>query len=255
MIIQALGLFALFLAAPARADVSDSGNLTIGGQGVIQGTMTVQGSGFSVGGTTFSVAGGSVTLGGRLNAAAAGIKWADGTVTTSSSSIGGSGGAWTIVESTYPISATSLTFSVTPGTKSVYAIEFKLTVEDAPGRLYLRCNSDSGSNYRWAASLLAGGVYWEGVGSTTNEIYITSGGGNPSIGENVSGRIDLFSYNNAEKKALVLYDVVFLRSDNWSGRYAGTGNYVGSSNLSTITIYASAGKFSGMATLLKLNLP
>lgn len=70
------------LALPANADIVDSGNLIIGGQGVIGGTMTVQGNAFSVGGSTFSVAGGSVTLGGRLNAAASGIKWADGTTTT-----------------------------------------------------------------------------------------------------------------------------------------------------------------------------
>lgn len=83
----ALGL----TAASVRADVSDSGNLIIGGNGVIQGTMTVQGSAFSVGGATFSVAGGSITLGGRLNAAAAGIKWADGTTSTTAASGGGGG--------------------------------------------------------------------------------------------------------------------------------------------------------------------
>lgn len=80
------------LASAAHADVSDSGNLSIGGQGVIAGTMTVQGNAFSVGGTTFSVAGGSITLGGRLNAAAAGIKWADGTISTTAASGGGAGG-------------------------------------------------------------------------------------------------------------------------------------------------------------------
>lgn len=102
MIIQALALMALSLAAPARADVSDSGNLTIGGQGIIQGTMTVQGAGFSVGGTTFSVAGGSVTLGGRLNAAAAGILWADNTTSTTASAGSSSGSAGGDLTGTYP---------------------------------------------------------------------------------------------------------------------------------------------------------
>lgn len=97
MAIRALVLMTFFLAAVhARADVSDSGNLTIGGTGVIQGTMTVQGSAFSVGGTTFSVAGGSITLGGRLNATAAGIKWADGSTSTTASS----GGGVSVVQST-----------------------------------------------------------------------------------------------------------------------------------------------------------
>lgn len=91
MIIAALILAFLVPAASARADLSDSGNLTIGGQTVIAGSMTVQGSAFSVGGGTFSVAGGSVTLGGRLNAGAAGIKWADGTTSTTASSGSGAG--------------------------------------------------------------------------------------------------------------------------------------------------------------------
>lgn len=78
---QSILLLTLFgIAHAAHADISDSGALTIGGQAVIQSTMTVQGSAFSVGGTTFSIAGGSVTLGGQLNVAAAGIKWADGTI-------------------------------------------------------------------------------------------------------------------------------------------------------------------------------
>lgn len=79
-------LLALGLTVPAQADVSDSGNLTIGGTGVIQGTMTVQGSAFSVGGATFTVAEGSVTLGGRLNVASTGIKWADGSTSTTAPS-------------------------------------------------------------------------------------------------------------------------------------------------------------------------
>lgn len=98
----------LGLAISARADVSDSGNLTIGGTGVIQGTMTVQGAAFSVGGTTFSVAGGNVTLGGRLNAAAAGIKWADGTTSTTASS--GGGGA--VAASTFTILSNETTEGV-----------------------------------------------------------------------------------------------------------------------------------------------
>ncbi len=110
MIIQALTLIALAVAAPARADVSDSGNLTIGGQGVIQGTMTVQGAGFSVGGTTFSVAGGSITLGGRLNAAAAGIKWADGTTSTTASA----GGSAAVSVSTRTVYLTSSGTYTTP---------------------------------------------------------------------------------------------------------------------------------------------
>ena len=61
-ILCAFWLLAAF-AVPARADIVDSGTLQIGGQGIIGGTMTVQGSAFSVGGTTFVVTGGSVSIG------------------------------------------------------------------------------------------------------------------------------------------------------------------------------------------------
>jgi hypothetical protein len=76
----------LALAPAARADISDSGN------GVIGGTVTVQGNAFSVGGSTFVVNSGSITLGGPLNAASVGIKWADGTISTTAT--GGAGGAY-----------------------------------------------------------------------------------------------------------------------------------------------------------------
>src|SRR3569832_2325574 len=65
-----LSMFVLGLAliSSARADVSDSGNLSIGGNGVIVGSMTVQGSGFSVGGSSFALAGGSATIAYQLQA-------------------------------------------------------------------------------------------------------------------------------------------------------------------------------------------
>lgn len=108
------------LALPARAAITDSGNLTIGGQGVISGTFTVQGSAFSVGATTFSVNGSSVgirtsvpaaaldvagsvqigsgtakstfTAAGMLKLNAAGIQWADGSTSTTAAVGGGGGG-------------------------------------------------------------------------------------------------------------------------------------------------------------------
>ena len=53
---------ALAFSPSARADVSDVGSLTIGGNGVIGGTMTVQGRAFSVGGSSFTIGGGSAAL-------------------------------------------------------------------------------------------------------------------------------------------------------------------------------------------------
>lgn len=65
------------ISSPAQADLIETGQMIVGG------TTTVHGSAFSVGGSTFVVAAGSVTFGGRINAAASGIKWADGTISTS----------------------------------------------------------------------------------------------------------------------------------------------------------------------------
>ena len=80
--IACLTALSLISTGLVHADISDNGNLTLSNQAVVQGTMTVQGSAFSVGGSTFSVAAGSVTLGGPLNAAPSGIKWADGSTST-----------------------------------------------------------------------------------------------------------------------------------------------------------------------------
>lgn len=84
-------LLTLGIGATAHADVSDSGNLTIGGQGIIQGTMTVQGAAFSVGGSSFAVSAGTVQVGGLLRVSSQGIQWNDGSVSTTS--VGGVGGA------------------------------------------------------------------------------------------------------------------------------------------------------------------
>jgi hypothetical protein len=72
-----IAILALVLApCPAHADISDSGNLVIGG------TATIQGSAFSVGATTFTVAAGTATIGGLLQLSAQGVKFADATVQT-----------------------------------------------------------------------------------------------------------------------------------------------------------------------------
>lgn len=147
-------------AASARADISDSGNLTIGGNGVIQGTMTVQGNSFSVGGVTFTVAGGSVTLGGRLNAAAAGIKWADGTTSTTASS----GTSSSVLASSFSFlpsySFTQTTFRVAAGTVT-------MTTGANPVLVCIGCSAGAypaASSY-CGISVLVDGGYVTGLGS------------------------------------------------------------------------------------------
>lgn len=136
-------LAALGAAVPARADISDSGALTIGGQGIIQGTMTVQGASFSIGGATFSVAGGSVTLGGRLNLAASGIKWADGTTSTTAASGGGSsqvllssvvyysGGYIDVSNTAYSVSYATVTLTADAGDYEILLYTYAINLSGA----------------------------------------------------------------------------------------------------------------------------
>lgn len=98
-------------AASARADVSDSGNLTIGGQAVIAGSMTVTGpiAGSSVTLSTTGTAAYALTtstgihvLNGRVKLESGSyIEWPDGTKSTTSAA--GSGGAGAAAASTFTI--------------------------------------------------------------------------------------------------------------------------------------------------------
>lgn len=98
--IWTLGLLAA-LALPARADIVDSGGLTIGGQGVIGGTFTVQGNDLGVAGSvsatsaTLSGSGAqiySLTTSSGIHVVAGILRWPDGTVSTSAHSGGGGSG-------------------------------------------------------------------------------------------------------------------------------------------------------------------
>lgn len=185
MIIQLLPMLMLILAPlSAYADVSDSGNLTIAGNGVIQGTMTVQGSAFSVGGATFSVASGSITLGGRLNASATGIKWADGTTSTTATGGGGNvvlnatqtftgantfgiaavastaatSGAlinsWQVVASTYPSGAANVHFQGLVASATYRVVYWHYF--DVAGALAFRINNDAtAGRHKWSQNISA----------------------------------------------------------------------------------------------------
>lgn len=130
-----LFLALLAVVSSARADVSDSGNLSIGGSGVISGTVTVQGGAFSVGGSSFAISGGSATVAYQIVASSisltgtgstsydltlssgmhfvgskTGITWADGSTSTTSSS---GSGIPLVLDSTYTYGIASNTQSQT----------------------------------------------------------------------------------------------------------------------------------------------
>lgn len=71
-----INLLLRLLAVVACADISDSGNLVIGG------TATIQGSAFSVGGSTLSISMGTVTAGGLIQLSSQGVKFGDATIQT-----------------------------------------------------------------------------------------------------------------------------------------------------------------------------
>lgn len=106
------------LTAVAHADISDSGNLSIGGQAVISGTMTVEGNAFSVGGSTFAVSGGTTQVGGLLKISSQGIQWSDGTVSTNgfaSNGFGSSSFTYTTISGSDIIYSNSPNFSTLSG--------------------------------------------------------------------------------------------------------------------------------------------
>lgn len=258
-----LALIALCLALPAHADVSDLGNLTIGGQGIIVGSMTVQGSAFSVGGATFSVAGGSITLGGRLNAAAAGIKWADGTTSTTASS--GSAG------STGGPASFSTTFTVTNSINNAwnvvsvssfsnvsqaffYGLESSVTYRGncdfykrTVGSLQVQFNDDTGSNYSDAGvdcNYSTGCAQNGGYAQTS--MNLTVGNNNPIDAFPIPVTFHRISTGLGKPKTVWMNAGTVFDDSGGRANYNGVYSfYSGSANLSSMRIFASAGTFDG----------
>jgi hypothetical protein len=192
----------LLLAGSAWADVSDSGNLTIGGQGVIQGTMTVQGNAFSVGGSTFAVLGGTVNVGGLLKVSAAGIQWDDGKVSTTTSSGGGGnmtasgannvtgsiamvvGSTFTATQST-SLSGTRIVAGQVPIFSGVWHTVASTNITTAVSSTTFQMNFSSASRYElyWSGSLNAASNYVRlrfgsgGVVDTANNYSFSTGAG------------------------------------------------------------------------------
>lgn len=274
-------------AASVRADVSDSGSLTIGGTGVIQGTMTVQGSAFSVGGATFTVAGGSVTLSGRLNVSAAGIKWADGTVSVSSAGGGGGNavltatqtwsgantfassvtigstaygvgldfskvlkGGWSIVASTAVNALTGTTGVTFTNWDSSYTcrMHWSMSQTSAAGVYKLQFD-DAGNNYYFADRFdtITAGTQIDG---STGGSYIGLSGVTPVgtlSGGSFGGYVEIVRSPNSNVSATV-YGQSFCANQtltNVAARWDIGGMYIGSTNITTVKFFTSAGAMTG----------
>lgn len=247
----------LGLAGAAQADVSDSGNLTIGGQGVIAGSMTVQGSAFSVGGTTFSVAGGSVTLGGILNVAAAGIKWADGTTSTTSAS--GAGGCSNLsaclTDSTSSVSGiSSYTFTLSPST----SVAYNLLLNVSPTGTYnlaIRFNGDSGANYIWSTEGLATNGAGDGSDYTAsnNTLCQLNRSGGLNADDQFNGNLTIRFSPRSMKKISITGTSFYFWGPNGRAETSYLGcQYTGSANVTSMTVFWTGGSLVGDLKLLKL---
>jgi hypothetical protein len=105
---QTLSLLLLTtLSLPAFADLADTGNLEIGGQGLIRGTFTIEGNAMSVGGSTLSVSGGQVLIGAGVQVSTLNTSAGQYSLETSSGIKMGNSGCLKFGDGTSQCSATS----------------------------------------------------------------------------------------------------------------------------------------------------
>lgn len=256
----------VFLAcSPAYADISDSGNLVIGG------TATIQGNSFSVGGSTLSVSQGTVTAGGLLQLSGSGIKFGDGTTQTTAASdsfgstvtIGPSiysttasyaavlRGGWSIVASTRLVNNTASVLFTSLNSSYTHRWTFNLRWGTG-GALQLRINNDSSSRYRWdEVNMGSDGTPADFSNNNTSLIALTAG---QTVGNGGPAGLILGTRGNFECSALPNG-----RSDvNCAGitSYANTtdtgfrkslwnGHKMPSTTWTSLLLFASAGNFTG----------
>ena len=253
-------LLALLLgcAGTAHADVSDSGNLSIGGQGVVAGTMTVQGNAFSVGGSTFSVLAGTVNTGGLLKVGAQGIQWNDGTVSTTSTS--GSGGCSNVssclVDSTFSVSGiSSYTFTLSASTAVVYNLLLNVS-PTATSNLAIRFNGDSSANYIWSTEGLATNGAGDGSDSTAsnNVLCQLNRSGGLNADDQYNGNLTIRFSPRSMKKVSLTGTSFYYWGPNGRAETSYLGcQYAGSSNVTSMTVFWTGGyNMVGDLKLLKL---
>lgn len=190
-------LFVLMAARNASADISDSGSLTIGGQSVIAGTMTVQGNAFSVGGSTFSVLAGTVNVSGLLKVSAAGIQWDDGKVSTTSSSGGGGIGDMSLASTQTVTGAKVFTSSIAAGpqVQTSTAITGPGAVQATPSAVFVNAWTLVASTITYNATRSTLYGLRQGVTYRLEWAYLASVAGVPNITFNHSGSVYQYAAN------------------------------------------------------------
>ena len=171
----------LLMALPAYADISDSGSMTIGGQAIVSGSMTVTGA---VGAASMTVTASgagvySITsssgihlIGGKLKLEPGTyLEWPDGkTSTTSSSGGGGNSVNPSLISSGVFSSVGALHISGLPQDRAI-EIEIVGTQNTSNANHQIKVSSDSAANYDWT-----GGGWWDSSGSGSGGSYADSRG-------------------------------------------------------------------------------
>jgi hypothetical protein len=257
--------FLLFsLASSARADISDSADLNLGGQAVIAGTVTVKGSAFSVGGATFTVLGGSVTVGGLFKPSTLGIRWADGSTSTSAySSVGGDmllaatqtvsgtkvfSSSITVGQGVFTTTASyasvikggvsEVAISTFSGASSVYftnlyssythIVALQVYQKTSNAIVKMQIDGNAGSVYRWAhrRELSDGTGENQSSGASSTSCQLT---GNSSVKSAENANLSLRLYRNVgavNDEMMGHSEVSFFLSDGLFAHFTGSCEYV-----------------------------
>lgn len=194
MVKLAIALFLIFLHLPISAQFVEDG------QGVVKGSMTVQGNAFSVGGSSFAVIGSSVgvrttspaaaldvsgsvqigsgtakstfTASGQLKLNAFGIQWADGTTSTTSASTGFQ------AVSAATAAVTSQNTTTNTSWTSVAGATVTLTANGNRLFMHFACDiTQASSGYRSYGGFLLNGALFDGQTTSTGFTTATTSGG------------------------------------------------------------------------------
>ncbi|MFC1679445.1 hypothetical protein ACFL2T_04470 [Elusimicrobiota bacterium] len=233
----AVGLFVAF-ATLAAADLSDPGDLDIGGDGTFGGSVSVVSTTFNAVGYNWpSSQGQADSL--LQNDGAGGLSWQ-------------ASGGWEVTASREFAGSSSEHFYLQPGRK--HQIFFSIFDETAsPGTtLRLRFNGDTATKYQYAVHAFdyAGNSYY--TGGYGSQMELNPAANNPRADPFTGSFFVIPSTCNTR---VGVVGQAYYRYEN-NGRAHNTtyaGEYVGTATISTVQFYLGAGTMNGAVTVLRLN--
>lgn len=194
---------------------------------------------------TTSGAGGTIVSGSSVTASAF---FGDGSHLTGITS-----GAWILVSSAVAEGASSQDFTGLGSTTS-YRLIYNFKQNSSNGYLKVTFNSDTGTNYRYGTWLLSDlpTTGARGSGAGANFISLQDTGDNVVASGYSKGIFYFETAWGSPKTVFGWGDTSYLTAGSIMCRNITTGNYAGASNLSSMTLTASAGTFSGLFVVQRL---